>query len=197
MPTKHQKAYWETRYKENRTGWDIGYPSPQLKAIFDSLSDKKTKILIPGAGNAYEAEYLHISGYKDTHVVDFAKQTLASLHKRVPSFPSAQLHHENFFDHHGTYDVIIEQTFFCALDPVLRHAYVDKMHELLKPSGKLTGLLFNIPLKTDGPPYGGHETIYRNLFEEKFHILHMATSDLSIPPRAGNELCFSLTPKSV
>ena len=195
MQAKHQQSYWENRYQEQKTGWDIGYPSPQLKAVIDALTDKKIKILIPGAGNAYEAEYLYKSGYKNVHVVDIAKQPLLALKKRLPAIPSSHLHHQNFLDHTGRYNMIIEQTFFCALDPILRHDYVDKMYELLESAGTLTGLLFNIPLNADGPPYGGHETIYRNLFEVKFDITHMSTSELSIAPRAGNELFFAMTPK--
>ena len=44
--------YWETRWQNNETGWDIGYVSPPLKRYFDDLPDKSIKIFIPGAGNA-------------------------------------------------------------------------------------------------------------------------------------------------
>ena len=58
MSTGDQKEYWINRYKEERTGWDIGYPSTPLKEYIDQLQDKNLRILIPGAGNGYEAEYL-------------------------------------------------------------------------------------------------------------------------------------------
>ena len=50
--------YWEERYRAGTTGWDIGSPSTPLKEYIDQLQDPSKKILIPGAGNAYEAEYL-------------------------------------------------------------------------------------------------------------------------------------------
>ena len=56
--TEKERAYWSKRYKEERTGWDIGFPSLPLKTYIDQLENKDLKILIPGAGNAYEAEYL-------------------------------------------------------------------------------------------------------------------------------------------
>ena len=49
------RAYWNNRYKEKRTGWDIGYASTPLVKYFKRLTDKVTRILIPGCGNAYEA----------------------------------------------------------------------------------------------------------------------------------------------
>ena len=52
------KNYWTNRYSKAKTGWDIGYPSTPLKTYFDQLENKDLRILIPGAGNAYEAEYL-------------------------------------------------------------------------------------------------------------------------------------------
>lgn len=58
---KSEETYWTTRYKEKKTGWDIGYPSTPIKAYADQLTDKQLKILIPGAGNAYEAEYFFLN----------------------------------------------------------------------------------------------------------------------------------------
>jgi hypothetical protein len=89
----------------------------------------------------------------------------------------------------------LEQTFFCALLPEIRKKYVSKMHQLLKPEGKLVGLLFNIPLNDNKPPFGGNESEYRSLFEEKFKIEKMETAYNSIPPRAGSELFFMVTKK--
>ena len=51
--------------------------------------------------------------------------------------------HGDFFDHAGVYNLIIEQTFFCALDPSLRGSYVEKMHSLLADGGKIAGVLFD------------------------------------------------------
>ena len=65
-----QEQYWSSRYAEERTGWDIGHPSTPLKEYIDQLQNKNLKILIPGAGNAYEAEYLFEQGFKNVYVLD-------------------------------------------------------------------------------------------------------------------------------
>ena len=43
---------------QNDTGWDIGKGSTPILTYIDQLEDKSIKILIPGCGNAHEAEYL-------------------------------------------------------------------------------------------------------------------------------------------
>jgi thiopurine S-methyltransferase len=58
------KQYWENRYKENQTGWNIGYISTPIKLYINQLTDKSIRILIPGGGNSYEAEYLWLNGFK-------------------------------------------------------------------------------------------------------------------------------------
>ena len=63
------EAFWSNRYKTNETGWDIGSVSGPIKSILDGLSDKNIRILIPGAGNAWEAEYAWKLGFKDVYVL--------------------------------------------------------------------------------------------------------------------------------
>ncbi len=184
------KNYWEEKYIENTTGWDIGAISTPIKEYIDQLKNKELKILIPGAGNGYEAEYLFNNGFTAVDVIDIATQPLENLKKRVPSFPDNQLIQTNFFEHHKTYDLIIEQTFFCALHPTLRNEYVAKMNSLLNPNGKLTGLLFNFELTQEGPPFGGSSTEYLQLFSKYFNIKTIDKCHNSIKPRLGNELFF-------
>lgn len=188
----YYEAFWNHKYLSGETGWDIGQVSTPIKEYIDQLSDKNLKILIPGGGNSYEAEYLFENGFNNVFVVDISSIPLKNLAERIPSFPKENLLHADFFELEDTFDLILEQTFFCALDPSLREGYVNKMHKLLKPDGKLVGLLFNIPLNDDKPPFGGNKDEYENLFSEKFKIEKMETAYNSIPPRAGNELFFIL-----
>lgn len=191
-PLVLDEAYWTGKYERGETGWDIGYVSTPIQSYIDQLKDKDSKILIPGAGNGYEAEYCWNSGFKSTHVVDLSETPLNHLKNRVRDFPKEQLLHQDFFDLKGTYDLIIEQTFFCALQPALRNEYALKAKELLKPGGKLVGLLFQIPLNNDKPPFGGSIEEYERLFSRYFNIHIMETSYNSIPPRQGSELFIKL-----
>ncbi len=184
--------YWNSRYEENRLGWDIGYPSTPLKSYIEQLEDQSIKILIPGGGNAYEAEYLFQNGFSNTYVVDVAQTAKVNFLKRFSTFPEHQFLVQDFFELKGQFGLILEQTFFCALHPSLRKAYAQKMYELLKPKGKLVGVLFDFPLDS-GPPFGGSKTEYLQYFEHYFTIELMESCYNSIPPRKGNELFFRLS----
>jgi SAM-dependent methyltransferase len=187
--------YWNNRYKTNETGWDIGHISKPIKEYIDQLKGKNLKILIPGAGNSYEAEYIFNQGFKHIYVADISKIPLQNLKNRVSDFPESQLVNKDFFELKGKYDLILEQTFFCAITPELREAYVKKMHELLKPNGRLVGLLFDFPLTEEGPPFGGSKSEYKSLFKKRFKILKLETANNSIPQRAGKELFFQVEKK--
>lgn len=181
------KTYWESTYENGETGWNIGAVSTPIKDYVDQLTHKNLKILIPGAGNAYEAEYLFKQGFSTVFVMDIAKTPLNNLINRIPLFPNEHLLEEDFFQHQGEYDLIIEQTFFCAINPSYRNLYAQKMHELLKVNGQLVGLLFDFPLTEIGPPFGGSYQEYLDTFTPYFNIKILEKSYNSIKPRANRE----------
>jgi methyl halide transferase len=187
--------YWDKRYDNRETGWDIGYPSTPLKEYFDRLKDNTVSILIPGGGNSYEAEYLFMRGFKNVFILDYSQKALGNFSERVPGFPAGNLILQDFFDHTGQYDLIIEQTFFCAIDPALRQDYARKMHSLLRPGGRLVGLLFEDTLNTDKPPYGGTRSEYLGYFSPYFTFKTFERCYNSIPPRSGRELFIQLIKK--
>lgn len=194
MPLDEQ--YWSNRYAQHNTGWDTGAVTTPLKEYIDQLPDKNIAILIPGCGNSYEAAYLLQQGFTQITLVDISSVLCAALEQQFrQAAGSLRIICTDFFEHRGSYDLILEQTFFCALDPSLRKNYVQKMNELLKPGGRLVGLLFNRSFD-GGPPFGGSETEYRELFEPYFDIAVMSPCYNSIPPRSGAELFVILVKKS-
>lgn len=186
------REYWEERYNIRQTGWDIGRVSPPIKMYLDQLHDRSLRVLVPGAGGAYEAIYAWELGFRNVVILDIARQPLVALREEYNSIPTTSFVHGDFFDHQGKYDIILEQAFFCALDPSLRQDYVEKMHELLEPEGKLVGLLWDDPMNDDQPPFGGNVEEYRGLFEKRFQIEIMETAYNSIKPRAERELFIKL-----
>lgn len=183
--------YWNQRYIEGSTGWDLGIISPPIQAYIDQLSDKNLRILIPGAGSGHEAEYLHKKGFTDVHVLDFAPEAIATFLKRNPNFPKEHTHVADFFKYSDQYDLILEQTLFCAIDPILRQNYAEHTATLLRPGGKLVGLLFNRTFE-GGPPFGGDKSEYVPYFQPHFSEVNMEPCHNSITPRAGTELFIRL-----
>ena len=189
------QTYWQSRYLDESTPWDVGHVAPPLKSFLDSLQDKNLRILIPGAGRAYEALYLHRQGFRQVFVCDWVAEAFDLLRAEAPDFPAAQLLCGDFFELEGEFDLILEQTFFCAIPPSLRSSYVSKVAALLPQGGTLAGLLFASAFDKAGPPFGGTENEYRMLFSGKFEIKQLAPAKNSILPRAQNELLFQFIKK--
>ena len=192
IESEETQKYWSNRYVEERTGWDIGYPSTPLKEYIDQLTNKNIAILIPGAGNAYEAVYLFEQGFKNIFIMDISIIPLENFHNKYPDFPKENLLYQDFFKHEGQYDLILEQTFFCSFPPTEenRIGYVKKMKSLLKPTGKLVGLWFDIPLTGDMEkrPFGGDKSLYLEYFKPYFSNVKFNKAHNSIPDRTGKEL---------
>ena len=186
------KEYWNSRYEAEETGWDLKIVSPPLKAYIDQLMDKNMRILIPGCGSGYEAEYLSKQGFQNVTVIDFAPLAVQKMQIYMADYQNIKIICADFFTHIGKYDLILEQTFFCALDPSLRTKYVEKMSELLKENGKLVGLLFSIQFPNN-PPFGGSREEYINLFLDTFKINILEPCYNSVKPRQGNEIFFNFS----
>jgi len=189
---KFSEEYWNRQYLESKTGWDIGYVSTPIKEFIDQLTNKSIKILVPGAGNAYEVEYLYKQGFTNTYLLDFSEHSIQNFLDRCPDFPTEQIISEDFFDHHGSYDLIIEQTFFSSILPHLRNRFAAHISKLLNTDGKFIGLIFNHHFRFEGPPFGGTEEEYNVLFSKYFAIEIMETAYNSIKPRRGREFFIML-----
>jgi SAM-dependent methyltransferase len=182
------QSFWNDQYIANTTGWDLGQVSPPLKAYIDQITNKDLRILIPGCGNSYEAEYLLKMGFTNISLIDIAPDLVERLKSKFKSDPHIKIILGDFFGHEGEYDLILEQTFFCALDPVLRKSYVGKMKKLLKNGGKLAGLLFVKEFEKAGPPFGGSKQEYELLFGNDFELKVFEPCNNSFDKRAGSEM---------
>jgi SAM-dependent methyltransferase len=181
-------AFWSSKYLNSETQWDLGAVSPALKIYIDQLTDKHVSILIPGCGNAHEAKYLLEKGFSNITVIDIAPEPIAQLKLAIKDSTRLNLICGDFFEFQGQFDLILEQTFFCALPPTARKAYAIKMHQLLKEGGKLVGLLFNRNFEQTTPPFGGNLTEYQRLFTPLFSTVILTPCTDSHPKRQGTEL---------
>jgi SAM-dependent methyltransferase len=186
------KDYWNNRYQAEETGWDLKTISPPLKSYIDQLTDKNLRILIPGCGSGYEAEYLLKQGFQNVTVIDFAPVAVEKMKSYMSECQNIIIICADFFTHSAKYDLILEQTFFCSLNPSLRTKYVQKMNELLTEDGKLVGLLFDTQFPNN-PPFGGNRVGYLDLFSNTFRINLLEPCYNSIKPRQSNELFFNFS----
>jgi SAM-dependent methyltransferase len=190
--TNLDKNYWDNQYKNRATGWDLGEVSPALKHIIDNIKDLSKRILIPGCGNAYEAMYLIRKGFRNITLIDISPTLVFELKAKFASFKEIEVIEGDFFQLDSKFDIILEQTFFCALPPFKRQHYVYKMHDLLCENGSLIGVLFNRQFEKS-PPFGGSQDEYEQLFKNAFNFLHLEICTNSVIPRADSELFISFS----
>lgn len=190
------KKFWEDRYRQKQTGWDVGQITTPIKEYLQQLTDKTIPVLIPGCGNAHEAEWMIANGYPNVTLVDISEWVVNELREKFSAIPSSNLKilNQDFFALNGKFDLILEQTFLCALPPQLRTDYANKIFELLSENGKLVGVLFDRTFE-GGPPFSGSIQEYRDLFKEKFEIIKLESCYNSIPPRKGSEAFVKLKKK--
>ena len=184
-----EEVNWQNRYEKEQTGWDIGYPSTPLATYIDQWKNLKSKILIPGCGRGYELEYLWKKGFTNSYGLDIAPAAKTEFLKRVPDFPEDQFLVQSFWDLKPSFELILEQTFYCAIPPSHREAYIDKMKDLLSPGGTLAGLLFDFPLTEKGPPFGGSLIEYPQRYSA-LGELQIEPCRNSISQREGKEFFF-------
>ena len=195
MQQQLDQSFWNSRWENQQTGWDIGMASPAIATYMEQYPDKKAAILIPGCGNAHEANWLLENGFTHITLIDIAPKAVALLQQRYAKYPEVKVILGDFFEHTGKYDLIIEQTFFCAIDPSLREKYVAQSSALLKPGGKIIGVLFNTAFEKAGPPFGGNTNEYRALFENHFYIKTLENCHNSIKPRSNTEVFINFVKK--
>lgn len=192
---KLDPAYWDERYRIGSTGWDLGEANSGLVDAVAQRLTSSSRVLIPGAGRAYEARALWTRGHREVFVLDWSATAIEEVRAATSAEQvgltqqqlDARLLVGDFFTHRGRYDVLVEQTFFCAIAPARRGEYVRQAAELLKPGGRWIGLLFDRHFPNAGPPFGGSLAEYRGLFGEAFEIETLAPSQISVPPRRGSE----------
>jgi len=187
--------YWNERWQKNETGWDMGQASTAIVEYMAQFPNKNARILIPGCGNAYEAEFLVANGFTNITLIDIAPKAVEALQEKFAEIPQVTVLCEDFFNHKGCYELIIEQTFFCAIPPFRRKEYVEKTATLLNENGKIIGVLFDKQFKQPFPPFGGCPCEYKPIFEPHFTIKTMDECYNSIPSRANAEVFINLIKK--
>ncbi|KAF2970244.1 hypothetical protein GQX73_g3305 [Xylaria multiplex] len=180
LPQEHSTK-WAKCWEDKWTPWDRGGPS---MALHDLLKENPNGViplpsetspktcLVPGCGRGYDVVLLSLFGY-DVYGLDVSSQALSAAKENAEKALTEGLYEteggkrgainwtcQDFFaedwkDVQGTFDLIFDYTFFCALPPPLRPAWAKKMKTLLSPGGRLVCLEFPSDKKPSepGPPW--------------------------------------------
>lgn len=188
--TCQQPEFWQVRYQEHQTPWDLGGVAPPFVSLLEKQDTplKPGKMAVLGCGYGHDAAYFGQHGFAVTGF-DFAPEAIAAAQQRYGAWGTFV--QADIFQLPSSYaeafDTVLEHTCFCAIRPNQREAYVQVVHGLLKPGGCFVGL-FWAHQELGGPPYKTNAAEIGRLFSPYFHIASLAQAQDSVPERAGEEL---------
>jgi len=155
---------WNDRYVEGRTGWDLGAAPPALLREIRAAMDRHTergggrrlRVLVPGCGRGHDALAWARAG-AEVVGMDFARLAVkdaTALAEReglpVRYVEANVLELDAAFV--AAFDLVWEQTCFCAIPLESRRGYAIAMSEALDQEGELLGLFWNHG-NEGGPPF--------------------------------------------
>jgi cyclopropane fatty-acyl-phospholipid synthase-like methyltransferase len=182
---------WQRHYDEGDLGWDLGQVAPPFIKLFESKTILPGKTLIPGCGRGHEVIYLAENGFEVT-AVDYSPGAVNHLKSTVQERNlKCEVLNMDFFGidsaHNGVYDLLIEQTFFCAISPEQRSSYVSTVARALKKGGMLAGLFYNTGEEEGGPPFNTTREDIKKYFSDSFEIRQLSKAEDSAEQRKNKE----------
>ena len=191
--TTSMPEFWERSFQSGEMGWDLGGPTPIFSHWIDTCKEPLS-ICVLGAGNGWDAINFALKGHLVT-AVDFAESAVKNMRTAIiKSSIEMKILHMDIFDldqmYTNHFDVVLEYTCFCAIDPRRRREYIEMVQHILRPQGNLVGLLF--PTDKDpsegGPAFGVEIEPTIELISEYLSLIKKEIPTLSIKPRAGREI---------
>ena len=160
------------------------------------------RAFVPGCGRGYDVAFLagpdrHVTGLEYTH--KSAEVARAYVRDAAPSKSGFWTIDQGDFFHYKAevpFDLVYDHTFLCALPPVDRSAWAERMSELVCAGGMLVTQMW--PLHPDssvldltvGPPFSLSKAVYSGLLLPVGFVLEslddIAECDM-IPGRKGVE----------
>ena len=198
MPTQSD---WNAFYADNNTPWDLGGPSPVLRAVLDlGLLRGRDRVVVPGCGRGHDVLQLSARGHLGVGV-DFAPDAIALLDAAAAERGlTVESRVADIFsllsEPAGSFDGAFEYTCFCAIDPSDRPRYRDLLTYLVRPGGRLVYPVF--PTWRDvegGPPWKVELAEVKALFAERWSVVLESEPLVTPEPRQTRETLLVLERK--
>ncbi|MEQ1879250.1 MAG: methyltransferase domain-containing protein, partial [Bdellovibrionia bacterium] len=190
--TVNDEKFWSSVYTDQpNPGWDLQGHSIVLRDILAQLKLPKSRILVLGAGKGHDAAFLAEQGHLVT-AVDVSPNAEASFREKYGAHRNVTYLVQDLFElpekMHHAYDVVFEQTCYCAIDPLRRAELVGVWRKVLADRGHLLGIFFMQEPKPEGPPFGSTEWELFQRMKKGWDFMYWTRWKNSIPDRLGREL---------
>lgn len=187
---EYSREDWQGHYESNDLGWDLGEVAPPFVKLWQEKKLPVGKVLVPGCGRGHEVVFLAQNGFEVT-AIDFSLGAVTYLENILQERKlKGRVLHQDFFSlddsHNGVYDIVLEQTFFCAIPPRQRPDYVLNVARILKPGATLVGLFYHTD-KEGGPPHNTTREDIEAHFSKQFEIQQLDKTSLSAEQRKDKE----------
>lgn len=155
---------WNDRYVEGRTGWDLGAAPPallrEITAAVERHAQRRVeaplRVLVPGCGRGHDAlawaragaevvgmDFAPLAVQEATALAESNDLPVRYLQANVLELPAELV---------GSFDLVWEQTCFCAIPLESRRGYAAAMTDALDEDGELLGIFWNHG-NEGGPPF--------------------------------------------
>ena len=189
----HAPEHWDALYRQGDTGWDLGAAAPPLVDLLAGPDAPPAGRLIAlGSGRGHDALLFATQGF-DVLGVDFAPAAVAAATAQAAAHGLTERAHFLQADifalppaYRSAFDVVLEHTCMCALDPRLLDEYAALVTRLLRPGGTYVALFFTHG-RPGGPPYTTAEAEILRLFAPRLAIVQLAPAVRSAPGFVGKE----------
>ena len=186
----YSRKDWERHYDEKDLRWDLDEVAPPFVHLWEERDIPLCRAIVPGCGAGHEVMFLAEKGFEVT-AVDYSHGAVRLLESAFEknSFLSKVLH-QDFFTlgrkYDETFELMLEHTFFCAISPDMRQAYVETANRILKPGGSLIGLFYETN-EDGGPPFNTRQEDIEEYFSNAFTIESLGKTLHSAEQRQGKE----------
>ena len=182
---------WNRRYLQNDTPWDKGHVAPPLVEALENGLEFSGKILVPGCGLGHDARYVACRSPRATVLaVDISAEALC----RAQEYENPQNLDFQQIDFLGAawtggFNVLVEHTLYCAINPSQRQAYAEAAAKAIKVGGLFLGIFFknDYPDLEEGPPYFSSDAQLDACFDEHFELLEKWLPGVAFEERVGEE----------
>lgn len=186
--------YWDNRYRDERTGWDLGRAPAWLEERALSLSPRD--VLVVGSGHGHDAR----AWAQARHSVlglDFAPRAIAAAREASTDVPAERLRFvqgDVFELGRGAlapmaqaFDLVWEQTCLCAIEPSRRAEYFEAIQRVLRPGGQWHAILWSHH-QPGGPPFHLDSGIIEQEIPRRFRRLSLRRIEEAQSSRPSQEL---------
>lgn len=184
-----EARFWDALFAADAGGWELGRAAPPLVRWFSEHVPKDMRALVPGCGRGHEARLLAGLGATVT-AIDLAPTAIAHARAMTPPGLALTFAVADLFSYIGqppAFDLVVEHTCFCAIDPARRDDYVAAVADALHPGGALVGL-FYAHGRPGGPPFTTDRAEVERRFASRFAICELEVAPDSTLIRHRQEL---------